>query len=88
MRTRVMYSQKIVRHSRIFGETVRAYRDAVSFFISVCLEEWENISKETVPQRRMNMLEKMTHPTSAGSLPAGTMRPVVLWISTFSAPCG
>ncbi len=64
MRTRVMYSQKIVQHSGIFAETVRAYRDAVSFFMSVCLEEWDVISRETHPQRRMNALEKMTHPTS------------------------
>ena len=64
MRTRVMYSQKIVQHSGIFAETVRAYRDAVSFFMSVCLEEWDVISQETHPQRRMNALEKMTHPTS------------------------
>ena len=63
MRTQVMYSQKIRQHSGIFKDTVRAYRDAVSFFISVCLKEWEVISGETVPKQRMTLLEKMTHPT-------------------------
>ena len=64
MRTRVMYSQKIMQNSRIFKDTVCAYRDAVSFFISVCLEEWDIISQEPEPKQRMNTLEKLTHPTS------------------------
>ena len=63
MRTRVMYSQKIKQHSGIFKETVKAYRDAVSFFISVCLKEWDAISAEPERKRRMNLVEKMTHPT-------------------------
>ena len=63
MRTQVMYSQKIRQHSGIFKDTVKAYRDAVSFFISVCLKEWDVISGEPVPKQRMNLLEKMTHPT-------------------------
>ncbi|MBR2999814.1 MAG: transposase, partial [Oscillospiraceae bacterium] len=63
MRTQVMYSQKIRQHSGIFKDTVKAYRDAVSFFISVCLKEWNVISGEPVPKQRMNLLEKMTHPT-------------------------
>ena len=64
MNTCVMYSQKIKHYNHIFRETVDAYRAAVSFFISVCTDEWEHISFQTSPQRRMNMLEAMTHPTA------------------------
>ena len=64
MNTCVMYSQKIKHYNHIFRDTVDAYRAAVSFFISVCMEEWEHISFQTSPQRRMNALEAMTHPTA------------------------
>ena len=65
MTSRVMYSQKIKCYNRVFRETLSAYRAAVSFFIGICLEEWDVISAESASKRRMNMLEKMTHPTSA-----------------------
>lgn len=65
MTSRVMYSQKIKHYNGIFRETVKAYRDAVSFFLGVCMAEWAVISAEASSKRRMNALEKMTHPTSA-----------------------
>ncbi len=64
MKTKAMYSQKIRHYSHVFDETVKAYRDAVTFFISVCIKEWDIISFQTSPQRRMNALEAMTHPTA------------------------
>ena len=64
MKTKAMYSQKIKHYNHVFKETVEAYRDAVTFFISVCMEEWDIISFQTSPLRRMNALEAMTHPTA------------------------
>ena len=64
MKTKAMYSQKIKHYNHVFKETVEAYRDAVTFFISVCMEEWDIISFQTSPLRRMNALEAMSHPTA------------------------
>ena len=38
------YSVKIKHYNHIFDETVRLYRNAVDFFIDVCLKEWSSIS--------------------------------------------
>ena len=64
MQVRVMYSQKIKHYNHIFKDTVDAYRAAVTFFISVCLEEWDEISARPSAKGRMNLLEAMTHPTA------------------------
>ena len=64
MKNCVMYSQKIRHYNRIFQATVDAYRAAVDFFISVCLGEWGTICVQPSSKLRMNLLEKMTHPTS------------------------
>jgi len=64
MKNCVMYSQKIRHYSHIFRKTVNAYRAAVDFFISVCLEEWDDISRQGSAKAGMNRLEAMTHPTS------------------------
>ncbi len=64
MKTKAMYSQKIKHYNHVLKDTIKAYRDAVTFFISVCMEEWDIISFQTSPQRRMNALEAMTHPTA------------------------
>ena len=34
------YSVRITHYNHIFAETVAIYRDAVDFFIDVCLREW------------------------------------------------
>ena len=65
MKNCVMYSQKIRHYNHIFKATVEIYRAAVDFFISVCLEEWDDISMQGTSKARMNRLEAMTHPTSA-----------------------
>ena len=64
MRTHVMYSQKIRHYNHIFRASVDAYRAAVGFFISVCMEKWDVIAGQDLPKARMNVLEAMTHPTS------------------------
>ena len=39
------YSVKIKHYNHIFKDTVSVYRGAVDFLITVCLNEWDNISK-------------------------------------------
>ena len=65
MKNHVMYSQKIKHYNKIFHATMDAYRAAVDFFISVCLKEWGSMSAIPSSKERMNLLEGMTHPTSA-----------------------
>ena len=60
----VIYSRKIRHYNHIFKATIDAYRAAVDFFISVCMEEWENISLQGSSKAGMNLVEAMTHPTS------------------------
>ena len=38
------YKVQIKQYRHIFDDTVRIYRDAVDFLISVCLENWNEIS--------------------------------------------
>ena len=64
MKTSVMYSQKIRHYNHIFRATVAAYRAAVDFFISVCMEEWDSLSILPASKTQMNQLEAMTHPTA------------------------
>lgn len=64
MKTRLMYSRKIRHYNHIFRATVDAYRAAVDFFITVCMEEWEAISSQASSKAEMNLLEMMTHPTA------------------------
>jgi IS605 OrfB family transposase len=59
-----MYSQKIKHYNHIFRATVDAYRAAVDFFISVCMEEWDSLSILPASKTQMNHLEAMTHPTA------------------------
>ena len=35
------YKVKIKNYNKIFEETVRIYREAVSFFIDICDKEWD-----------------------------------------------
>lgn len=40
------YSVKIKHYNHIFKETVSLYREAVDFYIHVCLEHWDKVSQE------------------------------------------
>ena len=56
------YSVKIKHFNHIFTETVKIYRDAVDFFIDVCLHEWSVL--DTLHGRnKLSYLEKVTHRT-------------------------
>ena len=53
------YSVKIKHYNRIFMQSVKLYREAVDFFIQVCLDEWEIFEKLT-GVRAVNAMEKLT----------------------------
>lgn len=57
------YKVKIKHYNSIFKETVKIYRNAVSFFINVCDKEWENL-KELSPVYRCSYIEKITLTTN------------------------
>ena len=44
MKVVTSYSVKIKQYNRIFNDTVNLYREAVDFFIEVCLSEWDVLS--------------------------------------------
>ena len=44
MKLSMTYCVRTKGFNRVFDETVRLYRQAVSFFVAVCLKEWKYIS--------------------------------------------
>lgn len=62
------YSVKIKHYNRIFNDTVKIYREAVDFFIQVCLSEWENIS-ELSSFAQLRFIEMHTHSTKNNPIP-------------------
>ena len=57
------YSVKIKHYNHIFKDTIKLYRSAVDFFINVCLEEWEDISKIDYKQEQQSYIEHLCHKT-------------------------
>jgi hypothetical protein len=53
------YSVKIKHYNRIFMKTVELYRDAVDYFIQVCLKEWDSL-KNLNGVKTVNAMERMT----------------------------
>lgn len=53
------YSVKIIQYRTIFQDTIRLYRNAVDFFIDVCLKEWDLISTLNGKQRN-NKVESLS----------------------------
>ena len=60
MKLSMTYSVKIKRLNHIFMDTVRLYRQAVSFFMDVCLQEWDTISSGKTQKERVNLVESLT----------------------------
>ena len=52
------YSVKIKHYNRIFKDTVAIYRNAVDFFINVCVNEWDGISS-LVGRNRLSYIEAL-----------------------------
>lgn len=57
------YSVKIKRYNCIFNDTVAVYRNAVDFFIEVCLNEWDGLSAIKWSTERMKRVEELCHHT-------------------------
>lgn len=64
------YSVKIKHYNKIFKETIKIYRNAVEFFISVCLDEWDSVYVISGSQKRMMFIESLTHKTKDNPQPA------------------
>lgn len=60
MKLSMTYSVKIKRLNHIFMDTVRLYRQAVSFFMDVCLQEWDTVSSGKGQKERVNLVESFT----------------------------
>ena len=60
MKLSMTYSVKIKRLNHVFVDTVRLYRQAVSFFMDVCLQEWDTVSSGKLQKERVNLVESLT----------------------------
>ena len=61
------YSVNIKHYNHIFDETVAIYREAVSFFIDVCLKEWEDLSKLEMLHLQQQYVERLCHTTKSNT---------------------
>ena len=57
------YSVKIKHFNHIFKDTVKVYREAVDFFITVCLENWEELSSIDGSLNKQRFIETLCHTT-------------------------
>lgn len=53
------YKVKIKKYNKIFTNTVKIYREAVSFFINICDKEW-GILKDLKKLERCREIEKLS----------------------------
>ena len=60
MKLSMTYSVRAKGFNHIFDETVCLYRQAVSFFVGVCLTEWDLISAGKFQKERVNLVESLT----------------------------
>ena len=59
------YSVKIKHYNHIFKDTVKVYREAVDFLITVCLENWEELSSIDDSLKRKRFIEILCHNTKS-----------------------
>ena len=59
------YSVKIKHYNHIFKDTVKVYREAVDFLITVCLENWEELSSIDDSFKRLRFIEVLCHNTKS-----------------------
>ncbi|MBT9826356.1 transposase, partial [Enterocloster bolteae] len=60
MKLSMTYRVRTKGFNHIFNETVRLYRQAVSFFVDVCLTEWDCVSAGQFQKERVNLVEALT----------------------------
>ena len=54
------YSVKIKNHNKVFSETVKVYRNAVDFYITVILNEWTDFSELKFTTEACNLSESLS----------------------------
>ena len=60
MKLSMAYRVRAKGFNHIFDETVHLYRQAVSFFMNVCLTKWDLVSKGKFQKERVNLVESLT----------------------------
>ena len=63
MKMHSIYSVKIKEYRHIFKDTITIYRSAVDYLISVCLNEWDDISVINGDKVKQRYVEILTHTT-------------------------
>lgn len=63
------YSVKIKHYNHIFDASVRLYRQAVDFLISVCVDHWPALSLLNGENARVNAVELLVHRTDGNPSP-------------------
>ena len=61
------YSVKIEHYNGIFTDTLKIYREAVDFFIGVCLAEWDTLSTISGNLAQQRYIEIHAHSTRNNS---------------------
>ena len=69
MRIYTTYKVKIKHYNHIFKDTVRIYRNAVDYFINVCLENWEQLSQTDGTVYKQRLVESLVHATKKNPNP-------------------
>ena len=64
MKIYTSYSIKIKKYDNIFKDTVAIYREAVDFFIDVCMREWDGIVTIGGDLLKQQYVERLCHKTS------------------------
>ena len=62
------YKVKIKHYNHIFKETVKIYRNAVDYLISVCLENWDSVLEHS-GKNKLTYIETLTHMTKDNPSP-------------------
>ncbi len=62
------YKVKIKHYNHIFKETVKIYRNAVDYLISVCLENWDAVLEHS-GKNKLTYIETLTHMTKDNPSP-------------------
>lgn len=70
MESYMTYSIKVKHYNHIFDATTKLYRNALEFFLQVCLENWEQLKELSSQKVRVNCIESLTVQTKRNPAPA------------------
>lgn len=69
MKIMTTYKVKLHTSQKAFADTVKVYRQAVNFFITVALEEWDTLHTIPIPLERQQAVERLSHKTKNHPFP-------------------